>query len=154
MGRGPTIEEEEAATLLTLIAERLAREHFWFQEQQTNGVTAPQEGGDRDKLPVDVDAELAAMAPGSVNATQVRITASLLSRGVPLEDVVNTVCDATLEMAFRHGLTWTREQEIDGSKDAPGLHKICTDWVKKLNDNYDHRFGEIPVWVPEELGDK
>ena len=94
------------------------------------------------------------MAPGSVNATQVRITASLLSRGVPLEDVVNTVCDATLEMASRHGLTWTREQEIDGSKDAPGLHKICTDWVKKLNDNYDHRFGEIPVWVPEELGDK
>jgi hypothetical protein len=148
----PEIGEEEAATLLTLIAEMLAAQ-FWFQEQQTSSV-APLDGGDRNKLPVDVEAELAAMAPGSVNKFQCIVTASLLSRGVPLQDVVNSVCDATLEMTARHGLTWTREQEIEGSGDAPGLHKICASWIKKLNDDYDHRLGEVPAWVPEDLHDK
>jgi RecA-family ATPase len=147
----PPIEEEEAATLLALISEMLA-EKFWFQEQQKNSGAPLQDAGD--KLPVDAEAELAAMAPGSVNAVQVKVTASLLSRGVALEDVVSAVCNATLEMAARHGLAWTREEEINGSGNAPGLLRICTDWIKKLNDDYDHRLGEIPTWVPENLRDK
>lgn len=108
----PPIEEEEAATLLTLISEMLA-EQFWFEEQRISSTATAQEGGE-DRPPVDLEAEIAALNDGaSVNAVQTRIIPSLLHRMHP-DEVLEIVVNATMDMANGKGLGWSRDDEIQG----------------------------------------
>jgi hypothetical protein len=83
--------------------------------------------------PVDVEARLAAMAyhgvgETAVHPTQVSCTAALLSRGLPLEDVVAKVLAATQNMADRVGLRWDwRREEME-------LRRMCESWLRKHPD--------------------
>jgi hypothetical protein len=69
----------------------------------------PEPGG-----PVDVDAELAGMQPGRVNATQCRVIGTLLSYGVAYDEIVDRVVAGTMAMAANHKKCafWTREAEL------------------------------------------
>ena len=82
------------------------------------------------KPPVDVEQRLAAMAYGgtgeaAVHPTQVSVTAALLNRGHPLEEVVDTVLTATRAAAGAYGerWNWIREERA--------VRKMCTDWLTK-----------------------
>lgn len=67
-------------------------------------------GADAWKAPIDVDAALAAMHyPGNVHSTQLAVTASLLNAGVPFDEVVQRVLDATMAIAPAN---WDRTQEL------------------------------------------
>jgi phage/plasmid-associated DNA primase len=78
--------------------------------------------------PLDVEAELAAMTHGDghhgVHATQVRCTASLLSQGVPIEEVVDRVLYAT-ERAAPSGEVW------NWKKERIAIHRMCETWLQK-----------------------
>jgi hypothetical protein len=82
---------------------------------------------------VDVEARLAAMtyqgaADASIHATQVSVTAAMLNRGVPTDEVVHTVLEATRVAVGATGSKWnwlTEERAIRG---------MCDTWArKKLN---------------------
>ena len=80
------------------------------------------------KPPIDVDARLAAMThqgagETSVHATQLAVTASLLSRGENIDDVVEEVLKATQER-IDQPWDWERERER--------LYGMCEFWLKKL----------------------
>jgi hypothetical protein len=64
--------------------------------------------------PVDVDAELAGMQPGRVNAVQCRVIGTLLSYGVDYAEIVARVVAGTMAMAANHKTCahWTREAEV------------------------------------------
>ena len=67
-------------------------------------------GADAWNAPIDVDAALAAMHyPGNVHETQLKVTASLLNAGVPFDEVVQRVLDATMAIAPAN---WDRTQEL------------------------------------------
>jgi P4 family phage/plasmid primase-like protien len=80
--------------------------------------------------PVDVEQRLAAMRYGgagdaSVHQTQISVTAALLNRGHPLEDIVATVLEATRVAAGEHGERWNWRRE------EQAVRRMCTDWVAK-----------------------
>ena len=80
--------------------------------------------------PVDVDERLAAMefhGPGefSVHNTQLSVTAALLTRGWPVDDVVARVLDATLAAVGRDGRGW------DWEKEERDLRLMCLKWMAK-----------------------
>jgi hypothetical protein len=59
------------------------------------------------------------MRPGNVNATHCRVIGSLLSQGVPYEEIVEKVVTATLHMAVMLELKdWTREAEFKFVRDC------------------------------------
>src|SRR5262249_10935549 len=99
--------------------------------------------------PVDAEAELAALAPTgvAVNFVHKRVIPSLLRRALSPQQVLNLVVDATMAMALKHGLDWTREREIKDvtSRINSGLHLIQKD--------YDPASGEVPNWLAEEFVD-
>jgi hypothetical protein len=162
----PEINEAEAQSLVTLVAEMLV-EKFGFQVD-TNG---PGNGGadmfdgdtngggctngktdavyDSDGR-LDVEASLAAMTPSgaSVNDIQPKVILSLLQRAVSPTEVIDTVVDATMDMATRNGLPWTREVEVRCVD-----RRVDCD-LKKLQGEYDYRSGEIPRWLAEEFHQK
>jgi AAA domain/Bifunctional DNA primase/polymerase, N-terminal len=138
----PEIGEEEAATLLNLIAEMLA-ERFWFQEQQTSSTTPLHEGGIAD--PVNVTTELATMADGTVNAVQTRVIPSLLHKMHP-DEVLELVVNATMEMANRNSLGWSRDEETLAVR-----KRILSAYNNLLLKDYDHTTGVIPGWLPGEF---
>jgi hypothetical protein len=97
-------------------------------------------GGDRDnpfivagrgaKPPIDAAARLAAMryqGPGeaSIHNTQLAVSASLLMRGVPTDEVVATLLAATRIAAGNDGLTWNWDRE------ERDLRKMCVTWLGK-----------------------
>jgi hypothetical protein len=140
----PEIEEEEAATLLTLIADMLA-EHFWF-EQQTISSTAPLQQGGADRPPVDIEVEIAALNSGtSVNAVQTRLIPSLLHRMHP-DEVLEFIVSTTMEMAERKGLGWSRDEEVTAVR-----KRILSAYNNLMLRDYDHTTGVIPSWLPGEF---
>jgi hypothetical protein len=82
------------------------------------------------KPPIDIDARFAAMQfhgakDAAVHPTQRAASASLLSRGVPLEDVVAEVLERTWRAIGPTGLRWDwREEERKIRK------KLCEPWLK------------------------
>jgi hypothetical protein len=105
----PEIDVEEAASLITSISEMLV-EKFGYVEAQDEGNGA--ERGES-KGPVDVEAELDAMQPGgaAANDVQCRIIGSLINAAEHPLDIVDKVVDATMAMAQRSELGWTRGME-------------------------------------------
>jgi hypothetical protein len=100
--------------------------------------------------PVDVEAELAAMRYGakdhtSVNATQPRVIASLLMRGEYPDDVIARVVDATMAMAERSNLAWSREVEV---KTVTRRTSSTLRFLQRKHDWADT--GETPPWLPPE----
>jgi hypothetical protein len=80
--------------------------------------------------PVDVEQRLAEMQYhgtdlNGIHDTQLSVTAALLTRGWPIEDVVSRVLQATVEAAGPEGRGWNwREEER-------GLRKMCRKWLEK-----------------------
>ncbi len=82
------------------------------------------------KPPIDVEQRLAGMRLGagggaSVHETQVSVTASMLSRGVALEDVVTMVLDATRAAAGELGDRW------NWSREERAIRRMSEDWLRK-----------------------
>jgi hypothetical protein len=80
--------------------------------------------------PIDVEQRLTAMTfqgPGdsSIHATQLSVSASLLSRGHPIDEVVDIIFNATCTAAGAAGNTW------NWSKERRDLRKMCEDWLAK-----------------------
>jgi hypothetical protein len=97
--------------------------------------------------PVDVEAELEAMRPGNVNATHCRVIGSLLSQGVPYEEIVEKVVTATMHMAVTLDLKgWTRENEFKFVRD-------CMVGLLKARCQKEENLSPAPNWVATELAD-
>ena len=82
------------------------------------------------KPPLDVERRLSLMCymgggDAAIHDTQISVTASLLNAGVPIDEVVATVLEATRSAAGDYGQrwNWTREER--------SLRKMCETWQKK-----------------------
>jgi P4 family phage/plasmid primase-like protien len=82
------------------------------------------------KPPIDVEARLAAMMfmggeDSSIHQTQLAVSAALLNKGVPVDEVVAILMDATRRAAGEYGARWNwprEERKIRG---------MCATWLKK-----------------------
>lgn len=108
--RGPRASQEA----LRNVFERVADEHGF-------------------KIPLDADARLAAMAyqgagDASIHNTQLAVSASLLTRGEPVDDVVDLLLAATRAAVGADGANWnwTREERT--------IRGMCLDWRRKHPD--------------------
>jgi P4 family phage/plasmid primase-like protien len=82
------------------------------------------------KPPIDVQQRLGAMSyqgsgDTSIHQTQLQVSASLLSRGTPVDEVVGILCDATRAAAgpFAARWNWRREDHA--------IRRMCEDWQRK-----------------------
>jgi P4 family phage/plasmid primase-like protien len=110
----------ETAPILRRKDEAPADENPWLAVASQFGI----------KPPVDVEQRLAAMTYGgsgdtSVHQTQISVTAALLNRGHPLDDVVATVLEATRAAAGEHGERWNWNRE------ERAVRRMCADWLAK-----------------------
>src|SRR5262245_912799 len=143
----PEINGGEAHSLVMLVSEMLVAQ---FGFRQTNGEGVPAEDDKQAAHgPVDAEAELAALAPTgtAVNDTQRRVIPSLLRRALSPQQVLDLVVDATMAMAAKHSLDWTREREIKAV--IPRINS----GLKLIQADYDPTSGEVPNWLAEEFGD-
>jgi len=141
----PEINEDEARSLVALVSEMLITQ-FGLQEAESEHEHT--ENGEPTG-PVDAEAELAALAPtgAAVNFVHRRVIPSLLRRALSPQQVLNLVVDATMAMATKHGLDWTREREI---KDVTSR---INSGLKLIQEDYDPTSGEVPDWLAEEFVD-
>jgi hypothetical protein len=89
-----------------------------------------QHGGDGYQPPVDVEQRLAEMrhhGPGdsALHPTQLSVTAALLTRGWPVEEVVARVLAATRAAVGAEGASW------DWSRTERDLRRMCEGWLAK-----------------------
>jgi hypothetical protein len=81
---------------------------------------------------VDIEGRLAAMAyqgagDASIHQTQVSVSAAMLNRGTPADEVVQAVLDATRKAAGTAGERWNWARE---EKD---IRRMCETWARKKN---------------------
>jgi RecA-family ATPase len=81
-------------------------------------------------ISIDVEARLAAMTyqgagDSAIHTTQLEVSASLLSRRVPIDHVVRTIFDATLAAAGAAGDSW------DWARERQDIERMCRDWLAK-----------------------
>jgi hypothetical protein len=98
---------------------------------------------------LDVKAALAAMEPNgaSVNDIQPRVILSLLQKAEHPNDVIDMVVDATMQMAARNQLPWTREVEV------AAVTKRVRSGLELLGREYDPTTGTVPLWLAQEFHD-
>jgi putative DNA primase/helicase len=89
------------------------------------------------KPPIDVEQRLAAMTfqgPGDagIHATQLSVSAALINRGTPVDDVVEMLLEATRAAAGAAGAGW------DWSREETDIRDMCATWLVK------HPAPEIP----------
>jgi hypothetical protein len=82
------------------------------------------------KPPIDVEKRLAAMMymgseETSIHQTQLSVSAALLSRGTPVDDVVEILMEATRRAAGEYGARWKWERE------KKKIRGMCATWLKK-----------------------
>jgi hypothetical protein len=82
------------------------------------------------KPPVDVDARLAGIrhqGPGdsAIHATQLSVSAVLLSQGMPIDEIVELLIEATRSAAGEAGKTW------DWAREERDIRRMCSDWLAK-----------------------
>ena len=100
----------------------------------------------QDGDPVDVEAELADMRPGNVNATQCRVIGALLSNHTPYDEIVERVVGATMRMAAQRPdcRDWTVEKEV------VFVRKCLTSLLKTRCREHEDT-GTAPPWIDESL---
>jgi hypothetical protein len=86
--------------------------------------------GEENKPPIDVDQRLADMrykgeGETGIHKTQLSVTAALLNRGVPIDDVIERVLTATRKAAGKDGDGW------DWSAEEQKILSMCESWLKK-----------------------
>jgi hypothetical protein len=82
------------------------------------------------KTPIDVEGRLAAMCfqgagDNSIHATQLQVSASLLSQGWPADEIVELLINATRAAAGEAGKTW------DWGLEERDIRRMCSDWLAK-----------------------
>ena len=81
------------------------------------------------KPPLDVEAALAGMSYGAgdsgIHQTQLRVSASLLSKGEATANVVAILLDATRAAAGALGANWNWQRE------ERALYRMCEEWLRK-----------------------
>jgi RecA-family ATPase len=98
-------------------------------------------------LPVDVEAELADMRPGNVNRTHCKVIGSMLSAGLPYEDIVALVVNRTMQMAVMLNLKdWTQANEFK-------FVRSCMVGLLKARCQQEENLCPAPAWVAPELAD-
>ena len=149
-GRGPVVDISELKEMVELVegSTLLTR-----KPTTTNGHDGaegePRTAGNANSGPVDVEAELSAMANGkAVNAVQTRIIPSLLHKGEHPEDVLNFVVDETMARVGTR-LNWTREKEIHAV-----VKRIISAYKNLLLKDYDPTTGVIPSWLPGDFHER
>jgi predicted P-loop ATPase len=100
------------------------------------------------KPPVDVEQRLKDMRRGgvgeaSVHATQLSCTASLMSAGVDVEEIVETIITATKALDGTDGWNWTEEERA--------IRGMCRDYERKFGK--EKRPASLSVDVPVSLKD-
>jgi RecA-family ATPase len=98
----------------------------------------------RDQMRLDVDELLDELTfPGNVHDTEVRVSASLLSRGEAVDDVVKLLMGEVFERVPQ-SRKWDRNIELSN------IRKCCTDWFKKNPELLDEQH-ELPPWLRKKL---
>jgi len=82
------------------------------------------------KAPIDVEKRLEQMMfmggeESSIHQTQIVVTAALLNRGMPVDDVVGVVIEATRRAAGEYGARWNWRRE------ERKLRGMCGSWIRK-----------------------
>lgn len=82
------------------------------------------------KPSIDVEQRLAVMSyqgvgESSIHQTQLQVSASLLSRGTEVEEVVSILLDATRAAAGDYGSRW------NWGREERAIRRMCQDWVRK-----------------------
>ena len=82
------------------------------------------------KPPIDVEARLAAMTfqgagDASIHSTQVSVSAALLNRGHPVDEVVDILLTATRAAAGQFGARWNWRRE------EHAIRQMCDSWIAK-----------------------
>jgi hypothetical protein len=112
----PETSEGEIVEFLEVVAGLLeTRCGFTRHSEAGNGAAAS-------LGPVDVDAELATIAPGNIHVTQVRATAALLRAGISVDETVAQVLAAT-ERVGAPQWDWRAERRK--------VERLCFDFVAK-----------------------
>ena len=67
------------------------------------------------------------MQPGiNINATHCRVIGSMLSQGVPYDEIAETVVDATMLLAEKNGLaSWMRDAELNDRRAVARQRQEC-----------------------------
>lgn len=75
--------------------------------------------------PLDVEQALGSMVFGNIHSTQISVSASLLNAGMDIEQVVETLIEATQDAAGAHSTrwNWTRERKT--------VRRMCESWLAK-----------------------
>jgi hypothetical protein len=143
-GRGPTYDLIDIEDGLDDVEERPL---FTRTQKAANGHGGAVERAERAGGPLDVDACLEAMEPSGAGANdaQPRAILSLLQTGMHPADVVEKVVDATMQMAERNRLGWTRPAEV------VAVTRRAASGLTLLHREYDADTGEIPSWLAGEF---
>jgi hypothetical protein len=85
------------------------------------------------KPPIDVETRLAAMryqgaGDRSIHATQLQVSASLLSQGWPVDETIELLLNATRIVAGEIGKAW------DWIREERDIQRMCGDWLAKHPD--------------------
>jgi RecA-family ATPase len=89
--------------------------------------------GEQAKPPIDVETRLATMrhqgaGDSSIHATQLQVSASLLSQGWPVDEIVQILLNATRAAAGETGKAW------DWTREEHDICRMCSDWLTKHPD--------------------
>jgi hypothetical protein len=103
------------------------------------------------KAPIDVAARLAVMqfqgaGETAIHTTQLACTAALLNRGIPVDEVVDSILQATRVAADDEGARWNWNRE------EADLRDMCVSWLEKHPDVVPHpKAGNCESNAPELL---
>ena len=110
---------------------------------------APTSGNGKEKGPVNVEAELAAIRNGEdANVTQTRVITSLIWRATHPDDIAKQVLEITMGAAKQSKLGWdhaSEEREVIG--------RIKSQYQSLFEKEYDTASG-IPIWLPMEFHER
>jgi len=91
---------------------------------------------------VDVEAELAAIRPGTCNETQIRVVPALVNRGLDLDEIHKIVLDATIKGVHPEWAHKTKDQL------ATELRSRMLSTMRNLFTNkFDPTTGAVPPWL-------
>jgi hypothetical protein len=141
-GRGPVYDLIDIEDGLDDVE---ARPLFTCKQKATNGHGAAR--AERSGGPLDVDACLEAMEPtgAGANDAQPRAILSLLQTGMHPADVVEKVVDATMQMAERNRLGWTRGAEVIA------VTRRVASGLNVLHHEYAPDTRTVPPWLAGEF---